>query len=317
MKKFTYTKGGDVYRTLIHYQGDSSLASRSKPHVRTCPSILRKLEKDDRSPAVVYKRNVSKANESSLEYHTVCLPRNVKQVANMQSIHRQKVRLSHDGLYNLHELSYNIDNYVQKIVTFPDLVVVCGLSYMLKELNKLLHIQSSSHLLSYDTTFQLGDCYVSTMLFKNVLFRKSPVMPAIFMLHERKLRNNHDELMKIAAAQIPYFVKGKNIIPLVTDDEKGFTEAINDNLTNVRRFLCWNHVINSAKAWLRKHGALAKEIPVYVSHLRELFHKETQKDYEMQLEETKKIWSKAITMTKKCIKRLHRVIKIKDVLLII
>ena len=124
-------------------------------------------------------------------------------------------------------------------------MVVCGLSYMMKELNKL----------SYDT-FQLGDFYVPTMLFKNVIFRKSPVMSTIFMLHERKIRINHDELMKIAAAQIPYLVKGKNIIPLVTDNEKGFTEAINDNLTKVRRFLCWNHVINSAKAWLPKYGAL-------------------------------------------------------------
>ncbi len=56
--------------------------------------------------------------------------------------------------------------------------------------------------MSYDTTFQLGDFYVSTLLFKNVLFQKSPVMPALFMIHEKKLKSCHEELMKVAAVEL-------------------------------------------------------------------------------------------------------------------
>ena len=65
---------------------------------------------------------------------------NRKQVANMQAIQRQKLRLSHDALYNLHELAYDIDEFVHKIITYPDLIVVCGLKVMLKEVNRLLQI---------------------------------------------------------------------------------------------------------------------------------------------------------------------------------
>ena len=61
-------------------------------------------------------------------------------------------------------------------------------------------------------------------------------------------------------------------MPIVTDDEVGFTSAIDDHLRNVQRLLC---CINSAKVWLRKHGATASEIHVYISHLRELFHQQS------------------------------------------
>ena len=34
------------------------------------------------------------------------------------------------------------------------------------------------------------------------------------------------------------------------------------------------HAINAVKFWLRKHGATASEVPVYVSDIRDLFHQE-------------------------------------------
>ena len=40
--------------------------------------------------------------------------------------------------------------------------------------------------LVYDTTFNLGDCYVSPIVFKHVLFEESPLVPLAFLIHERK-----------------------------------------------------------------------------------------------------------------------------------
>ena len=144
--------------------------------------------------------------------------------------------------------------------------------------------------MSYDTTFQLGDFYVSPLLFRNILFSKSPVMLAIFLIHERKLKSSHEELMRIIATEIPFLSNGKNTTPLVTDDEKGF-EAIDNILPKVHRFLCWNHVINSAKMWLRQHGASSAEVPVYVSDIRDLLHQPSVEDYQCQLDQLKKKWS--------------------------
>ena len=235
--------------------------------------MLRELQQATKSPSVVYKKHVSLCR-CSLEHQPVLVPRNSKQVSNMQALQRQKIRLSHDAMYNLHEVAYDIPDFVHKIVTHPDLVIVCGIKSVLKECNILLGLQLSfPQLLSYDTTFQLGDFYVSPVLFRNILFHNSPVMPAMFAIHERKLKVTHAHCCK----QLPYLVNGNCKVPMATDDETGFTAAIDDHLTNVRRLLCWNHRINAAKVWLRKHGATASEVPVYLSHLRELLHQKTKK----------------------------------------
>ena len=80
--------------------------------------------------------------------------------------------------------------------------VVCGIKHFLMECNRLLALHStlpSSQFLSYDTTFQLGDFYLSPLLFRNTLFQKSPVMP---VMHERKLKSTHTEMMKIILLSI-------------------------------------------------------------------------------------------------------------------
>lgn len=225
----------------------------------------------------------------------LCIFYKRKQVANMQALNRQRFRISHDALYNLHELAYDMNEFVHKITTYPDLIVVCGYKPMLKELNRVLqlHLTTSQQLLSYDTTFQLGDFYVSTLLFRNVLFTKSPVMPAMFLIHERKLHSTHLEMMQVVASQLPNLVNGKVKVPMVTDDEKGFIHAVDRTLFNVQRFYCWNHVINAAKLWLRNHGAVSNEIPVYISHLRDLLHQASRKEYDNRLDELKLDWSEA------------------------
>lgn len=62
-------------------------------------------------------------------------PRNVKQVSNVQVSQRQAFRLSHDALYNLHEIAYDTCGFVRKIETYPDLVVMCALKSLTEELN--------------------------------------------------------------------------------------------------------------------------------------------------------------------------------------
>ena len=68
------------------------------------------------------------------------------------------------------------------------------------------------------------------------------------------------------ASHLPSLVDGNNIIPLVTDDKKGFA-AIENNLPKICCLLCWNHLISAVKFWLRKHGATYTEVPVYVSDI--------------------------------------------------
>ena len=68
------------------------------------------------------------------------LPRNKKQVSNMQAMGRQKLRLSHNALFNVHELAFDLDDFIHKKITFPDLVIVCGLKVMLRKINRIIQL---------------------------------------------------------------------------------------------------------------------------------------------------------------------------------
>ena len=99
---------------------------------------------------------------------------------------------------------------------------MCGL----EELEMVLNVVSDlPQLLSYDTTFMLGDFYLSPLLYQHVTFKKSPVIPALFLIHERKFQDVHEYLMCHVAKLVPSLVKGKKLIPLVTDDEVGIYQV--------------------------------------------------------------------------------------------
>lgn len=212
----------------------------------------------------------------------------MKQLRNLHFQYLKQSRLSQDALYNIHEIAYDNPGFVWKITTFPDLVCVCGLQELLDELDRVLLLDSPSQLLSYDTTFQLGDFYVSPLLFRHVVFKQCPCIPAMFLIHERKFTATHKEILKACVERVPALVKAK--CPLVTDKEKAIVNAIRTELPAVKVLHCWNHIFRDVRMWCRKHGAPAGDISLYCDHLFQLFHSPTELEYETRLEEQRQVW---------------------------
>ena len=140
--------------TLIHYIGNEK-AVVAFPHgnmrkntehdyVRTCPSTLRNLEVacSSATTSKVYKAAVTKY--SSQTHLSVLQPRNDKQFENIQSKQLQQKRISHDSLYNLHELAFDLPDFIRSIRIFPDSVCICGLKEILEEFDKVLVLTTTS-----------------------------------------------------------------------------------------------------------------------------------------------------------------------------
>ena len=85
--------------------------------------------------------------------------------------------------------------------------------------------------------------------------------------------------MEFVSQQLPALSKGKVSVPIVSDDEAGLCHAFDNCLPGESQIQCWNNLFNSVKLWLRQHGVNSHEIPIYISHLRELFHQETEFAY--------------------------------------
>ena len=183
----------------VDYSHGNSKAEDTKPYIRTCPSVIEEIKESDPSEyaSAFYKKSLSTISGLSTSNPALQL-QNMRQVINHKSLERQKTRLSHDELYNIHELAYDLDGFIAKIITYLDLVIVCGHPKLLNEMNNLLQIGNTTpgQLFSYDATFELGDIYVSALLMRHVLFNGAPVIPVAFLLHERKLASSHNEFMK-------------------------------------------------------------------------------------------------------------------------
>jgi len=187
-------------------------------------------------------------------------------------------------------LAYDIPNFIWDIRTYPDLVIVCGRNEILEELDRILLIstQTNTQLLSYDTTFKFGDFYVSAILFRAVCFRENPVIPALFLIHERKLRTTHEALCAVLSQKVKA-LSNSNVV-VVTDCEKSF-EVFADVFKNITHLHCWNHIFRDIILWVTRHAGNSKDAAVYVQHVRDLLQTSSLAKFETLLAEKMSVWS--------------------------
>ena len=180
-----------------------------------------------------------------------------------------------------------VPEFVHSIRTYPDLVCVFGQKALL---DKVLLLESlSPQLLSYDTTFQLGDFYISVLSFRHTLFKEAPTIPVAFLLHERKFEEHHKEMLNICIKLVRSLRTAS--YPIVTDEERAIVNAISEILPQAVQLWCWNHIFRDATRWLRSHGAPSQNISVYLDNIRTLFHLQREDSYTKTLAELKRKWS--------------------------
>ena len=132
-------------RTIIVYYGDKesyqglphgNRKRNGRQHKRTLSSVIKKIKSYglDQNPKDVADKITSEASPDS-NIRGIKVPRNDKQVRNIQCNQRKQAKLSHDALYGLHLLVPQLGEYIMSIKTTPDLEVVVGNTEIMAELN--------------------------------------------------------------------------------------------------------------------------------------------------------------------------------------
>lgn len=93
---------------IPHGNAKDSNSATARPFQRTAPSVLTCIatEVKDCTPAVVHKAGVASAADVT-DVH-----RDQKQVRNVRERVQASVRLSRDGLANLHDVAYDLPDFV-------------------------------------------------------------------------------------------------------------------------------------------------------------------------------------------------------------
>ena len=117
-------------------------------------------------------------------------------------------------------------------------------------------------------------------------FVQEPVMPLMFLLHERKLTAHHSCLFKHLRDQCGHL----NNVPILIDMEPGIRNAISEQ-TGMKIIGCWRHLKKDIEAWVSKHGGYTADKNVYVDDVLKLMKIGDEDLYHTELDTKKKRWS--------------------------
>ena len=292
-------KQGSVTYRFVQYIGDETCfvprvhgnGINGHNYRRTFPSVLRHVKESsssDSNPSSVFKKNQT-GNQVKGSLQGRANLRSPSQVKFQLRTARNEKRLSHDELYSTLELMYHIEGFVHELAIGPDLRCVLGIEDLLQELNLLLQVESDEKLyMSYDTTFQVGDFYVSALVFRHILFQNNKTVPVAFFIHDKKSTRIHEFFWRTIKSLIPNLSKGSPVI--VIDREAAIKNSLEEVFPNVRVIFCWNHIRRDVRFWLNQHRG-SSDISIYMEDILQLLRCENEGEFFTLLEQVSGKWS--------------------------
>ena len=104
--------------------------------------------------------------------HIVCTPRDPSQVKDFRKELNRQIRISHDAMFNTYQLCFQLQfndrrgvpqDFIRLLQVFPTVIGHLILQPLLESLEALLKVFTGPVILHYDTVFNMGDFYISTL----------------------------------------------------------------------------------------------------------------------------------------------------------
>ncbi len=197
----------------------------------------------------VYRELINEPSDGVSE--AVTHPRNLKQVQNIRLAQNQSLRISRDSIYNLNEIAHQLKlgerHFIRKIQTFPHLTCAMMSHPVSKFFSRLLKATDPDEPveLYYDTTYKMGDYYVSTLTFRHTFFVGDPCVPLAFLIHTRRFHDDHTAFLELVRSEIPGIDESR--INFISDREF----RLHKLWPNTEHLVCWLHLQKDFEFWLR------------------------------------------------------------------
>ncbi|CAF4937674.1 unnamed protein product [Rotaria sp. Silwood1] len=253
--KHIYISITNDFDVLVSYHGNLDIATKH-PHGNCKLMNAHVLHHTPQSTIQQIDQLVSKMSGAAA-YKTLVAanggidsPRNASQCNYRRQKYLNNQKISHDELSNVILLSYELNEFYKLLQLQPETLIILMHDQMKSQLLNLLRITKEIVPLYYETTFFLGEIYVSILGFRNVIFSERPILPLAILMHDRKLQSGHERFVQILNNELPNL--HKNCI-LVTDGEDALKNAFRKYYPRMLQLRCWNHAMNDIKAAAKKY----------------------------------------------------------------
>lgn len=135
--------------------------------------------------------------------------------------------------------------------------------------------------LHYDTVFNVGDFYLSTVTFCHSLFKNNPVIPFAFFVHSRKFHEDYLNFFKGIRKRLP-ILSSKTFI-VVTDQEFPLSSVFPSAIHT----FCWNHLERDLHYLKTKENCTATEIGYFANQFKLLMNQPSEEKFDLTWENIK------------------------------
>lgn len=207
-------------------------------------------------------------------------PRDRKLVSNTIYTECQGRLLSNDDIVGVYLIYKELPHFVQSIILVKEFSLILFSEEMAEQLNNLA--KHDECFLSYDTTFNLGDFYVSPLSYRHPLFKSEPVILLAYLVHDNKNNNVHSSFFNFLSKSIPNL----NGLPIVTDREIAINTAIKTELPKSKNFYCWNHLLIDVRHWIKKQKVKEPDDEnIYSQHTWDMLDSNSFEDFSNKYDE--------------------------------
>ncbi len=86
---------------------------------------------------------------------------------------------------------------------FRDFRVIASAPIIMDHLKIASDLNDDPVIFHYDTTFNMGDYWVSPLIFRNSVMDGDPLIPLAFLIHTRKRQKDHREFFEHVVQRCP------------------------------------------------------------------------------------------------------------------
>ncbi|CAF4416340.1 unnamed protein product, partial [Rotaria magnacalcarata] len=177
-------------------------------------------------------------------------PRNAAQCQYRRQKYLKNQKITCDEIKNLILLSYELNGFYKLLQLQPETSIVLMHDQMKQQFANLLTKTTEIIPPYYDTTFSLGEIYVSILGYRHAMLSEKSILPLAILMHDSKRELVHERFVQIINHELPDLHK-KSI--LVTDGENALKNAFRTHYPTMLQLRCWNHAIKDIKLAAKRY----------------------------------------------------------------
>ena len=231
------------------------------------------------------------------------LPRNVQEMKNFRrSEHKKDTNVLYSVMLQCKLSEGKADAFVRDVKAAPEPQCVLFSDWQLNDLSRLVTNPDQFSIFSADTTYNLGDFYVTPTTYQHLMLEdtttmKHPHFLGPILVHQRK---NFSAFNYLASTLIGHCKKLRDVQAFGTDGDPALIEALSHNFNSSKQLRCFIHLKRNIAEKLKERGIANPDAQEFLADIfgkhcgttyqEGLVDSNNQEDFESRLENCRSAW---------------------------